>query len=251
MAEDNTEQNPFTRPGFIIGAVVVAALIIVAIVLTVLNLNRGNNDAPPTNDGPAPTVTEPTAASPQPTGAADAASVCGLDGVELTGSVTVAPEAQWQYQDVYAYPVSPTAGPGETAAEGYRFCFQHTPEGALLAAANMSITSFDLAARDAWLDYVVSEGSYRESLLADTGSAGGPSDLRAAIAGFRVLEYAGESARVDIALRGSSSGQSVNMSIVVELAWSEGDWKLNGSVPEPARIAQIPDFSGYTTWTEG
>ena len=47
MAEDDTQQNPFTRPGFIVGAVVVAALIVTAIVLTVLNLNRGNEAGPP------------------------------------------------------------------------------------------------------------------------------------------------------------------------------------------------------------
>ena len=41
MAEDDdTQQNPFTRPGFIIGAVVVAALIVTAIVAVVLLWNE-------------------------------------------------------------------------------------------------------------------------------------------------------------------------------------------------------------------
>lgn len=45
MAEDDdTQQSPFARPGFIIGAVVVAALIVAGIFLTVLNLNREPDD---------------------------------------------------------------------------------------------------------------------------------------------------------------------------------------------------------------
>ena len=63
MAEDDTEQNPFTRPGFIVGAVVVAALIVAAIVLTVINLNRGNDAAPP---APYPSSSATASSAPSP-----------------------------------------------------------------------------------------------------------------------------------------------------------------------------------------
>ncbi len=51
MAEDDdTQQSPFARPGFIVGAVVVAALIVAGIFLTVLNLNRADDAAPPADN---------------------------------------------------------------------------------------------------------------------------------------------------------------------------------------------------------
>lgn len=250
MAEDDTQQSPFTRPGFIVGAVVVVALIVAAIVLTVLNVNRGEDAAPPAPD-PSPTATSSAAPSPEPSAVAGGASVCGLSGEELSGSVTTAPSAEWRFQDVYAFPTSPTAGPGETAPEGYPYCFQHSPEGALFAAANVAIIGFGPAEqRQAFLEYALTDGPYRDTLLNAEGAAA-PSDVRASIAGFRMLAYDGDSARVDIAFRGSSNGQSVDGSAVLELVWSDGDWKLDASNPEPARLAELPDLSGYVSWTEG
>lgn len=251
MAEDDdTQQNPFTRPGFIVGAVVVAALIVTAIVLTILNLNRDNDAAPPAPD-PSSSATSSAAPSPEPSGVAGGASVCGLAGEELSGTVTTAPAAEWQFQDVYAFPTSPTAGPGETAPEGYRYCFQHSPEGALFAAANVTVIGFsDPSIRASFLEYALTDGPYRDTLLSDVGT-GGPSDVRASIAGFRMLAYDGESARVDVAFTGSSGGQSVNGSLVLELVWNDGDWKLDATNPEPVRTAQLPDLSGYVSWTEG
>lgn len=247
MAEDDdTQQNPFARPGFIVGAVVVAALIVAAVFLTVLNLNRGNEATPPSAD-----PSSSAAPTPSESAVAGGASVCGLSGVKLSGSVTTAPATEWQYQDVNAYPVSPSAGPGETAPEGYRYCYQHTPEGAVFAAANMTIAGFGpVEMRTALLDYALTDGQYRDRLL---GASGGDSsgDVRAAIAGFRVLEYTGETARIDIAFRGTASGQAVTGSTVYELIWDGGDWRINADEAEPARIAQLPDLSGYTSWTVG
>ncbi|WP_206477529.1 hypothetical protein [Microbacterium sp. KRD172] len=249
MAEDDTQQNPFTRPGFIVGAVVVAALIVTAIVLTVLNLNRGNEAGPPAPD-PSSSATTSAAPTPEPSGVAGGASVCGLGGEKLSGTVTTAPAAEWKFQDVYAYPTSTTFGPGKTATEGYPYCFQHSPEGALFAAANVTIIGFGPAdQRQAFLEYALTDGPYRDTLLSADGAAA-PSDVRASIAGFRVLAYDGDSARVDIAFRGSSNGQSVTGSAVYELVWADGDWKLDATKSEPARVAQLPDLSGYVSWTE-
>ena len=245
MAEDETTQSPFTRPWFIIAAVLVAVVVVAGVILAIWTATRGDNP-PPTDPSSAPTA----APSATPTADAGGASICGLDGVDLTGTVTTAPDAEWEYQDVYAYPVSATAGPGETADEGYRYCFQHTPEGALFAAANMLVMSFGGAeSRQQFLEYALSEGSYRDQLLSDVGT-GGDGDVRAEIAGFRVLSYDGETARIDVAFRGSSQGQSVNGSTVFELVWEAGDWRLDANNAEPARLAQIPDLSGYVPWSQ-
>jgi len=250
MAEDENEQSTFTKPGFIAGAGLVAVLVIAGIVLTVVNVVGGDSDDD-TASTPAPTSSSASAApSAEPTADAGGASVCGLGGVELSGTVTVAPEAQWQYQDVYSYPSAEGVGPAEAASEGYRYCFQHSPEGALFAAGNMVVQSFDGTGRAAWLDYVVSEGTYRDSLLAsDQGDS--DQDVRASIAGFRMLAYEGNTSRVDVAYRATLNGEVVYGSLVADMVWVDGDWKLNADVDNPARISQLPDLSGYTSWTEG
>jgi hypothetical protein len=88
-----------------------------------------------------------------------AASVCGLEGEKLSGTVTTAPAAEWKFQDVYAYPTSTTFGPGETARRATRSCFQHSPEGALFAAANVTIIGgpADQLVKP-WIEYALSEG---------------------------------------------------------------------------------------------
>lgn len=248
MAEDDTQQNPFSRPGFIIGAIVVAALIAAAIFLTVLNLNRGNDAAPPAPN-PSSSTTGSSSPSPSASGNPGDASVCGLDGEVLSGTVTTAPEATWAYQDVYAYPESPTYGPGATAPQGYRYCFQHSPEGAVFAAANMTVGLFgDVETRSALIEYALTNGTYRDALLAEVGAS--TSDVRASIAGFRLLSYDGETARVDVAFRGTTNGEAVNGSVVFELAWWQGDWKIDADIAEPLRLSQLPDLSGYVTWRE-
>ncbi|MFC5931513.1 hypothetical protein D6T64_04070 [Cryobacterium melibiosiphilum] len=242
MADEENEQSPFSRPNFIVAAVVVAALVVAGVIVGVNVATRDGGDAQPN-----PTSSSTAAPSAEPTADSGGASACGLDGEELTGTVTTAPQAEWQYQDVYSYPVSSTAGPAATAPEGYRFCFQHSPTGALFAAANGMVTALAPDLRAVWLDYSLSEGTYRNDLLASAGNET-DSEIRASVAGFRVLAYEGDTARIDIAFAGTTAGQVVTGSVVFELIWIAGDWKLDGNNPEPARIAQIPNLAGYTPW---
>lgn len=248
MAEkDDAQQNPFTRPGFIVGAVVVAALIVTAIVLAVLNLNRDNDAAPP---APEPSSSAPSSAapSPEPSGVAGGTSVCGLEGVEMSGNVTTAPAAEWAFVRTVAYPTSPEFGPADTGSEGYPMCFQHSPQGALFAAATALAVPADSALVQPWIGYALSEGPYRDALLSEVGGNTDSSGVRLQVVGFRMLSYDGETARVDLAVRGSSEGTTVTASTVYELIWQDGDWKVNANVANPFDFATIPDTSGYIPW---
>ncbi len=248
MSDENQSESPspFTRPGFIAAAIVVALIVVCGIILVVVNLAKGNPDPTPTSTRGGVSSSAP--ATPTATGDA---SVCGLRGVELSGTVSAAPETSWKYQDVLAYPTSQTAGPGATAASGYRYCFQHTPDGALFASANFAIMSFDQSLRTTWLPYVLAPGEHRDSLLSSGLNAANPSGIRASIAGFRVLSYDGEHAQVDIAFQATTSGQIVTGSFVAKLVWSGGDWKLDSSAENPAQVDQLPNLAGYTAWTVG
>lgn len=242
MADEN-EQSPFTRPWFLIAAVVIALVVVAGIILAVLTFARG--DDPPSPD---PSSSTPGAApSASPTADEGGDSVCGLEGVELTGTVTTAPETEWQYQDVFAYPTSSTAGPGETSADGYRYCFQHSPEGALFMAANALVQGSGPAS-EAWATYALADGPYRDQLLSDAGSSENSSGIRMDVVGFRVLEYTGDTARIDLAVRGSSQGETITASAVYDLVWQAGDWKVSADDPVPFDFASIPDTAGYVSW---
>ncbi|MAP62363.1 MAG: hypothetical protein CMH34_01150 [Microbacterium sp.] len=248
MAEDDdTQQSSFTRPGFIVGAVVVAAIIVAAIILTVLNLNRDDDAAPPPPD-PSSSATSNAAPSPEPSGEGGGASICGLEGVELSGTVTTAPAAEWAFVRTVAYPTSPEFGPADTGSEGYPMCFQHSPQGALFAAATALAVPADSALVQPWIDYALSEGAYREALLSEVGGSTDSSGVRLQLVGFRMLSYDDDTARVDLAVRGSSEGTTITASTVYELIWEDGDWKINANVANPFDFATIPDTSGYIAW---
>lgn len=241
MADEENEQSPWTRPGFIASAVVILLIVVAGVVVTVLNLNRGNADPEPTSTSQPPSTAPPT----EPAGDA---SVCGLEGVELSGSLSIAPPAEWDYQGTVAYPTSDEFGPGATDAAGFRYCFQRTPEGALFAASNAIALGSDPAVAPAWIEYFAANGPYRDELLADAEAGSSTSGTRLRIAGFRILSYDGETARIDLAGEGSTSAGSIYFSAVYELVWQDGDWKANTETATSFDFATIPNLAGYITW---
>ncbi|MGL4340144.1 MAG: hypothetical protein ACRCSP_06960 [Rhodoglobus sp.] len=129
MSDEKTEPNPFSRPGFIIAAVSIAALVAAAVIIGV---NIGNQDS---SQGVGPSKATASTSSAEPAENTNNASICGLKGEKLDGTVTIAPKAEWAYMRTTAYPTSREFGPADKAAEGYPRCFQHSPEGALFATA--------------------------------------------------------------------------------------------------------------------
>jgi len=241
--DDEAPQNPFTRPGFIAAAVVVAIVLVLGVLVAVRT--AGSDDvaaAPSTGADPSASVT------PDPSEASGEASVCGLDGIELEGTVTAPPEAEWAYQGTIAYPTSDEYGPGASDPSGFNYCFQRSPEGALFAAANAIAQGSDGENNAAWLKYVVAEGPHRDELLTVTGDGTPTTGIRLRVAGFRVLAYDGTSARIDIAGEGSTPDGSITFSIVYELVWQAGDWKVSAESATPPDFAVIPDLAGYLSW---
>lgn len=246
MATDDDGRNPFTRPGFIAAAVVIALVVALGVVLVIVNSN--DKDDP----GPTPTSLATTSAAPttDTTTAEGGESVCGLDGTDLeTAQLTTAPAVdEWAFQGTAAYPTAEDFGPAAVDPAGFRYCFQHTPEGALFAAAYASIVSTDPTVVPEWIKYFTAPGPYRDQLIQTSAGSGETGDIRLRIAGFRVLAYDGTTARVDVALASSVDGQSLTLSAVYPLVWSDGDWKVSTDTPEPGSVASIPDLVGYIPW---
>ncbi|MFC3690459.1 hypothetical protein [Aquipuribacter hungaricus] len=247
MAEEQVERNPWTRGGFIAAAGVVAVLVILGVVLTITGTRA---DQPGTALPSTVASTSDDVAAPEPSASSDGAdSVCGLDGQTLEGTLAAAPTAEWQYQGTTAYPTSPEFGPGEVTDEGVRSCYQRSPEGAVFAAANAVVQGTDPSTVEAWLDYFIADTSARKDVVTAAGN-GDTSGTRAAVQGFRLLAYDGNSATVDVAVRGSTDGEEVNLSMVYDLVWEDGDWKLVVTDPRaPVDVAFLPDLAGYSAWS--
>jgi hypothetical protein len=247
--EDAEQQSPFARPGFIVSAVVVAVIVVLGAVIGIVNANR--DDGPGRVSAPSSSATPEATPSPEASEVAGGTSMCGLGEVVLTGSVSTAPQAEWAFQGTTAYPTSPEFGPGESDAQGIRYCFEHSPEGSIFAAANAVVQGSDATTSGDWIAYFLSEEAPNRDQLLNDVAAGSSASTRLNIAGFRLLNYTGDTARVDMAVRAVGSGNALNASAVYDLVWEAGDWKLLPLDPSnPLRMAEIPDTAGYITWGE-
>ena len=246
-SDDENQQTPFAKPGFLISSVIVVLVVVAGVFLGIMNAARDEPESDAAT--PAPSSATPTPTT-EPVDIPSGNSVCNLAGESLSGTLATAPEATWEYQDTLAYPTSPEFGPAETDQDSVRYCFQRSPEGALFAAANAAVQSSGPAS-GSWISYFLSEKTVgRQELLTDIApSTGTPPDMRLSIEGFKVLAYDGSNARIDLAARIAASGETSYMSTIYDLVWEDGDWKLlpqNSS--NPLRFAQIPDLAGYVPW---
>lgn len=238
MSEEESTKTTSRGTAFVLAGALVLVVAVVGVVLALL-LDSGEPGPPPS-----PTVEEP----PNPTVEEPAAddSVCGLPGEEWEGGLDSPPPTEWDYQGTTAYPISDDHGPAETDENEVRYCFERSPEGALLMAANAVTQGSDSAVAEEWLEYAVAAGPYREQLLA--APSDDPDALRMEIAGFRLLDYDGDGTRIDLLIRGSSQGETQYLSGVYDLVWHGGDWKISAESANPIDLAVVPDPAGYVDW---
>lgn len=243
-SQEDSERNPYTKPGFLISAFVVVVILVVAAVVIVMNLQRGST-------APSSPSTSPSTVPATPS-AEHGASVCGLKG-EVTENATLSrsPQVSWKVQGLLSYPQSEKYGPGATSEDGYRYCFQHSPEGAVVAAANALVQGANATAIRPWLTYFLAESPYRAQIISSSAEMTSDDGMRAEIIGFQLMSYDGKTAQVDIALRGSAQGQEITLSSIYKLKWENGDWKLvTDSADELLNVAAITNTDSYLVWKE-
>lgn len=245
------------RPGFVIAAGVLVVILVLALVV-VLHREAGRDRAeaaPPARHGTTSGVGRPSAApTGSPTRAAGAAdggdSICGLPDGPAIASEFTAPPAIWRYDGVVAYPTSERYGPGASSPAGFRYCFQHSAQGALFSVAgSIAFNNRDRATSDAWSRYMLATGPYRERALHSRYVPADPT-IRSRTVGYRMLSYDGEHAKIDLAVRIASTQQTVLSSIVVDMVWQRGDWRFSSDVPTPVQVTRLVDLTGYTGWSD-
>jgi hypothetical protein len=232
----NEDQNPLTKPKFIISAVVVAIIVALGIILALIPKGGGTPADPGT--------TWTSSASAQPTATA-AASVCGLPAGSQATPATTPTDTKWELIGKIAAPTSPKQyGPGKSAANGLRSCFAHSPTGALYAAANVTVLSAIGKARLVYEQLAVPSPE-RDALL-NQPEPQETSSVTAQIAGFQIRSYDAERAVIVIAAKGSNGAL---VSVPVPLQWHGGDWKVVVPATGTTGGGQISDLSGYITWS--
>ncbi len=249
MTTGETESKGwFTRPGILIGVLVVGLIIGVVIAFALVKAIQGGN-----NSGVAVNSSNENARVSKKTSKADE-SICGLNGAVLEKArLPEAPEADnWEYESGVAYPVSKKYGPGAAAPEGYRYCFRHTPEGALFAASYIITAMVDQS--DEWAEYIIAKDTpNRSELLKDDGDDDDDDDnsYRVGVGGFRLQSYDGKHATVDLGIWVKARGRTGYGSVICHLVWEDGDWKFRPeNTEDPLESVQLPDLDDYIPWGE-
>ncbi|MFI7080930.1 hypothetical protein ACIBO1_26860 [Micromonospora sp. NPDC049903] len=213
---DFAERPPWTRPGFIAAAVLVAVIVVAGVLIAVLAPRGDDPDA----GGGTPPPTPPPIVTSTP------------DQVLPTAVPTVAPDdVRWELVGPFAVPVSASAGPKQvtdTTASG----FAHTPEGALVAAAQIMTRAGHALGRDRWEPTIQRQfvpSADRDQLLATlTAADSGPADpgSLSRITGYTYQSYTPDTAVIGLVLRAPSAGTPRYHVLSLTLLWRDGDWRM-------------------------
>lgn len=238
--DDTQRTTPWTRPGFIISAVVIAFIVIAGIVIAIATHHTTT---------PTPGTAGPTIATPAPTTTASNSgtdSVCGLPKGPESALTTPPTSTEWKLVGSMAAPSEASVGPGAVSS-GIHTCFAHSSTGALYAAVNLIA---DLSAPNANTLAIVkartAKGTGYDAAVSLTQSSdpmpgGTDGDPIYQVAGFRYLDYADNRATLEVIVRltnGSAAGSVA--SVPVTMAWQDGDWKRvvqpDGTIPEGSNL---------------
>ncbi|WP_299168957.1 hypothetical protein [uncultured Arthrobacter sp.] len=246
--EEETDNAWWTKPTFIISAIAVVLLIGMGIILfTFLGNEEGPEAAPPVQ----PQTSSPTATASE---SVSGESVCGL---EATGGATLtsAPDdVEWEFLGGIAAPRSVEHGPGLVDEQtGVRSCYSHTPEGALLAAANQIAASGDPQLLLATTRQLALEGPGKietVQLIERRIDSGDTSIPPVEIEGFRLLSYEDAEATLELVASGDSGTELLYFTTSLNMEWHQGDWyvRYNDDGSSGPVEGQISDLDGYILW---
>ncbi|MFE9576437.1 hypothetical protein ACFYO1_08655 [Nocardia sp. NPDC006044] len=175
--------------------------------------------------------------------------------------LTAAPEgttATHGWQRVYGASVPFSTSDGPTRIEdGLAVGYSHTPQGAVLAAAQIT---YRLNARPADRDLYVTQVRVSAQQIAAYDKALGNNKLPAqqpervtkyfvASDAFKVDDYADDLAIVRLASRGPVvDGKQLWAAIRLVMVWDAGDWRLKPSTSNTAQTEYVESLGGWTKW---
>lgn len=232
------DRGPWTQPGFLAAAGVIALLAILGVVVA---LSGGGGES---------TRSAPPAAPPAPREPTDVgnASACDLPVGNASVPTSGLPDTRWELVGSMAAPTAPeTHGPARTV-DGFRTCFAHTPTGALYAAVNLWAASTAAPAAEV-LSTLGADTPVRPEAVRDAREQG--ADVRLddegtlQVAGFNFVSYDENNASINLAFRLENGGL---LRIPAAVRWEDGDWKYVIPPAGDPGAGQLKDLSGYVEW---
>ncbi len=243
-----------------IGSAVLLGLVAVALVIVLIHAAVSPKPAPPAaasppgaTPGATPLPGGATApgGAPAPTNAGQEGrpAGCTTGGSDQTIPTSPPTGVTWSLTAGFAVPSSVADGPTLHGPGGVRYCYSHTPLGAVLAASNLGQgTGSPQEIQDASLKLSVVPNQY-SAQVASTPAP--PRDNRGSgqFAGFRIISYSPDQA--SIALAASIPGQTDSYPLLtVAMQWYQGDWR---AVPQPGPTVVVTGSSatslaGFVPW---
>lgn len=224
-------RNPFTRPWWIVSAVVVAVILGLLIWLVAQSPYHPPGSNGHGRAGAAPVV--------------GARSVCGLPGGSQVPPAVTPEGTHWRLVGTMAAPISDDVGPGGEA-DKVPVCYAPTPLGALYAAANFVAVTSVPELRLVAAEYLCADGPGRDAALADLRAGDvGSRETGIQIAGFQFIGYSpAASASIDLATT-TDTGSYAHFPVA--LVWTGGDWKVQLPITGTpyADREQLPTLAGY------
>ncbi|GAA1110325.1 hypothetical protein GCM10009630_04200 [Kribbella jejuensis] len=275
--EDTDGTALLQQRGFVAGAIVVVALILCLVVFLVLRGGSGSPSATPsrTPSTDAPTgqptdvpTDEPSGppATPDPTATSTTPRVTPPPANNTVGGCHVAKPSQaipryyaptavtWQFEGNMLIPLQVAGGPAATRPNGVKYCFAHSPTGAVLAAMvllgqvqNRSI------ALDVLNERVVPGPGQLKAIAQTKADLATPADTTdVQFVGFKVVSYPSDGSQAIIQIASQLGDQGVG-ALLVTMQWYKGDWRavlqddgsFNGTV-EPDILSSL---NGYVRFS--
>lgn len=148
----------------------------------------------------------------------------------------------WQPQGAMSYPTSGELGPKSTQGV-IRTCFQHSPAGALVAAGNILVAaSSEPQTAASVMRRQFTAGAGKDQMIAGLNDPNNQAGT-ASPSGFQFGACAPTRCIVNLFISGGQGAATFTMPMV----WSEGDWKLDGTLKLAPRLVQaLP--AGWSQW---
>jgi hypothetical protein len=227
------EKSPWTQPGFIAAAAIVAIIVVLGLVIAITG---GPSDDAAGHGANAP------AAPPATTGNVD--GPCGTKNVS-TQVPDTAPDAKWELVGKMIAPTAPDKyGPGQVE-DGFRTCFERSPIGALYAAVSFWAT---LTAKTDGQTYrrLAVKSPARDRAIAAAKGQRTPQLDGLQLAGFAFSSYALDRTVIKLAFR-VEDGRFVSAD--TPLVWTQGDWRYEVPLDQGrGSVSQIAGLGGFIEW---
>lgn len=149
------------------------------------------------------------------------------------------PAADWTNTGIIQVPASETAGPS-IQTETTNACYARSPEGAVFAAMNLVAMDLDGQSRTLYEERTV-EGPARDLALQQVQDNVAPSP--ALFRGFSLIDYSTDAATIELVIEDSPYLGAMT----VEVAWEDGDWKLDPPTSLQPPIKPLNSLQGYHT----